>query len=173
MKQTIMVNKKTKISSQIWFALLSILLAFLYFIPKELVYPKYKILDLIVFNFLFFVLPFLVYKIIDSGNLNSNKYLLLSPLSVLIIVPLFGFFLEYRDSNDLMENGIQTKCIVIDKKKSKNDWLFKCRFYANDLEFETSYSTDEKNIYNIGDVLKLRYNKEYPRMNELEINLKK
>ncbi len=155
-----------KKKNKIWIAATILLLIFIYFIPKEIAYPKYKNLVWFVFILIFVVLPNLVFKIIKTSNQNfsSIKVNGICALSILIVGPTSIMFQNYREDEALRINGKATESIVVDRKKSKNDWLINCRYYVNNSEYITYYYTDENDKYRIGDTLKLIYNKEFPRM---------
>ena len=162
-----MKEKKSKI---LWIGLTILLLISIYFIPKEIAYPKYKFLVWFVFILIFGVLPYFVYKVIKTSNLNfsSNKVIGICALSILIVGPTSAIFQNYRENKALKINGKVTQCIVVDKKKSKNDWLINCKYKVKNSEFMTYYHTDEKNINRIGDTLKLIYDEEFPRMYKID-----
>lgn len=144
-------------------------LFFLYFIPKEIAYPKYKVVGWSVLPLIFLLLPYLLFKTVKSINQKTglNKTLGICALSILIVGPTYGLFQKYRQEKELKTNGKTTKCIVIDRKKTKKDWLINCKYFANNTEFITYYHTDEENKYRIGDTIKLVYNKDFPRMYDL------
>jgi len=159
-----------KMSNKLWIGLTILLLIFIYFIPKEIAYPKYKYLVWFVFIIIFVVLPYLVYKVIktSSQNFSSIKVKGICALSILIVGPTSAIFQNYRENEALRINGKVTECIVVDGKKSKNDWLINCKYHVKNSEFMTFYHTDEKDNYRIGDTLKLIYNKEFPRMYKID-----
>lgn len=148
------------------FIFLSFFLIFLYFVPKEITYPKHKALNWFIFILVFLILPFIIFNITKSINqeISLIKSLGICALSILIVGPTFGLFQQYREEKELKINGKTTKCIVIDRKKSKNSWLINCQYFVNKREFTTYYHTDEKNKYQIGDTIELVYDKEFPRM---------
>lgn len=159
-----------KKSNKLWIVLTILLLIFIYFIPKEIAYPKYKYLVWFVFLLIFGILPLFIYNIVKTSNQNfsSIKVKGICALSILIVGPTYGIFQNYRENEALRTNGKVTECIVFNKKKSKNEWLLNCKYYVNNSEFITYYETDEKDKYRIGDTLKLIYNEEFPRMYKIE-----
>lgn len=150
----------------IWIVLTIFLVLFLFFIPKEIAYPKYKQLVWVYFIFVFGFLPYFVFKIVKLSNQNfsSNKIIGICALSILIVGPTSALFQNYRENKDFEEYGKVAEAIVVDKKKSKSDWLIICKYQVNNTEFMTYYHTDEKNIYRIGDTISLIYNENFPRM---------
>ena len=68
---------------------------------------------------------------------------------------------------DLEKHGKQTKGVVFQKWKSKNEWLLKCSFKIGYKEYETFSITDKENKYQIGDTLTIRYSSETPDNNEI------
>lgn len=159
-----------KKSNKLWIGLTILLLIFIYFIPKEIAYPKYKYLVWFVFILIFGVLPYFIYNIIKTSNQNfsSIKVKGICALSILIVGPTFAIFQNYRENEAFRINGKVTECIVVDRKKSKNDWLINCKYHVNNSEYITFYHTDEKDSYRIGDTLKLIYNEEFPRMYKID-----
>lgn len=170
MKNDNLTKKGNNDLSKFWFALLVVFLIFIYFIPKEIAYPKYKSLDWVVFVLIFMAFPYLVFKIIKSTKQNTslNKTFGICALSILIVGPTFGVFQKYREEKVLKLNGKVTECFVVDRKKSKNNWLINCKYFIKNVEFTTYYHTDVKNKYQIGDTIKLIYNKEFPRMYKID-----
>ncbi|WP_291090341.1 DUF3592 domain-containing protein [Flavobacterium sp. BFFFF1] len=155
-----------------WIIFLASLVYFIYFIPKEIIYPKYKPLIWIVFALIFVALPFLVFKTVNviKQNLSSGKIIGICALSILIIGPTSAIFQKYRENEVLNLKGRIVNGYVFDRKKSKNDWLINCKYVVNGEEYTTYYNTDEENKYRIGDTVKLTYNKEFPRMYRIEFN---
>jgi hypothetical protein len=159
-----------KKSNKLWILLTISLLIFIYFVPKEIAYPKYKYLVWFIFILIFGVLPYFVYNLIKTSNqsFSSIKVKGICALSILIVGPTYAIFQNYRENEALKINGKVTECIVIDRKNSKNDWLINCKYLVNNSEFMTYYHTDEKDVYRIGDTLKLTYNAEFPRMYKID-----
>lgn len=174
MKKNNIFEKENNILNKIWVVFLIIILVFIYFIPKEILYPKYKYIDWIVGILIFIILPYLVIKTLESINYKTyrTKLIGICALSVLIVGPTFGIFQKYREEIELKESGKITQCYVIDRKKSKNDWLINCKYIVNNSEYVTYYETDEENTTKIGDTLKITYNEEYPRMYKIEFGIK-
>ena len=159
-----------KDTNKLWIFGTILFLIFIYFMPNEIAYPKYKYLVWVVFLLIFVVLPYLVYKIIKTSkrNFSSIKVNGLCALSILIVGPTYAIFQNYRENGELKVNGKINVCIVIDRKPSKNEWLINCKYQVENTEFITYYHTDEKNKYRIGDTMKLVYNRKFPRMYKIE-----
>lgn len=159
-----------KKSNKLWIIALIVFIIFIYFIPKEIAYPEYKYVDWSILFLIFGLLPYLVYKIIKTSNQNFSRIKIqgICALSILIVGSTFGIFQKYRENEILKTNGRLTECIVVSRKKSKNNWLINCKYYVNNSEFITYSHTDQKDKYRIGDTLKLIYNKEFPRMYKIE-----
>tara|TARA_R110002126_G_scaffold191394_2_gene339597 strand:+ start:49902 stop:50447 length:546 start_codon:yes stop_codon:yes gene_type:complete len=168
-----LIKNKTNKSNPFWDIFLLAFLIFLYFIPKEIAYPKYKHIDWLIIILLLLV-PYLVSKASISSKFNKNYTNYgIGLISFLIVVPTFIVVQNYREKKELAENGKISRCYVIDRKKSKNDWLINCKYYVDNFEYITYYHTDEENKVRIGDTLKITYNKEYPRMYKIEFEIKK
>lgn len=114
------IKNENRKSNPFWDLFLLFFLIFLYFIPKEIAYPKYKYIDWLIFFLLFLILPYLVSKTIISTKFNK-KYTNygIALISIFIVVPTFLFVQNYRKKNELAEKGKITECYVIDRKKSK------------------------------------------------------
>ena len=170
MKENHLIESENKSSTKYWLMLLMLLLVFIYFIPKEIEYPKYKSFTWFGFVLIFMILPYFVFKVVKSINKNTSsiKTYGICALSILIVGPTHAIFGEYRQEKELKINGKVAKSVVVDRKKSKNDWLINCKYYVNKTEFVTYYHTDEKNKYRIGDTIELIYNKEFPRMYKID-----
>lgn len=159
-----------KYTNKFWISGTFLFVVFLYYIPNEIAYPQYKYLSWIIFLLIFGVLPYLVYKTIQTSNRNyhSTKVFGLCALSILIVGPTSAIVQDYRKNEELRINGKVTECIVVDRKSSKNDWLINCKYQVGNSEFITYYHTDEKNKFKIGDTIKLNYSKEFPTMYKIE-----
>jgi hypothetical protein len=118
-----------------WLTFLFGLLLFLYFIPRSIMYSDIKVVEWCVFGLIFGLLPYLVYKTIDSFNNRTNWGVILALLSVLIVGPTFGLFQQYRVNEELKQKGVRTNATVIDEKylnrKNHHGWVIQCSFSAN------------------------------------------
>ena len=153
-----------------WIITTILFLVFVYFIPNEIAYPKYKWMVWIMFILIFGVLPFLIYKTIKASNLKFNEIKIrgLCALSILLVGPTFALFQDYREDETLKTNGLITDCLVVSRKKSKDDWLICCKYIVKNDEFLTFFHIDEENEYKVGDTIKLVYNKDFPRMYKID-----
>jgi len=155
----------------IWPILLISCFLFFIFTPRDILYPDYKFLGWIIFGLIFFVFPYLIFKTIEAFNPTKSWLLLLVAASPLIIGPGYGLYHHHLEKKELQEQGVWTNCVVIHKKYSggkTQSWLIKCSYKKGASNFETHYHADKDNRYSIGDTLKLIYNKDYPKMYELE-----
>ena len=108
MKNKNTIDEEINISNKFWIVLLIALLFFLYFIPKEIAYPKYKILDWILLILILILLPYLVFKTLESINYKTypTKLIGICALSILIVGPTVGIFQNYRKEKELNEKGM-------------------------------------------------------------------
>ena len=171
-KQKIAKTETKQIPLTFLLLMLVAILFFTYFIPNQINYSNIRFL---VFAIIFGIIPILIFKIVNRINPNSSitQKLGICALSVLIIGPTFGVFQSYREKIELKKNGVWTVGKVIDKKEYKKVWSIKCSFIVSNEKIETYYIEDEKNIYSIGDRMKIIYSKDCPKINELEYHWKK
>jgi len=109
---------KEKHTNKLWIFGTILLIVFIYFMPNEIAYPKYKYLSWIIFLLIFGVLPYLVYKVIETSNrnYNSTKVFGLCALSLLIVGPTSAIVQIYRENDELKVKGNETKLNVIRRK---------------------------------------------------------
>ena len=154
-----------------WLILIFLLLLFLYFIPRSILYADAKIIGWFIFALIFGLLPYLVYKTIDSFNTTTQWRVGLAALSVLIVGPTFGLYHNYKETEELKLKGVWTKANVIEKKyissKSHSGWVIQCSFNVDGKDYQTIFKDDVKNEFNYGDTLDLIYSKDFPKINEI------
>jgi hypothetical protein len=104
-----------------------------------------------------------------------HKYLYgICALSVLIIGPSFGFYLEYQDERQFQQNGETVNGIVYRKwyTSGKNkEWLLRCNYVVDGVTYSTFSETDKRNRFKIGDTLTVIYIPNFPqkcKIKELE-----
>ena len=157
------LKKDKHISATFWFVVLLAFLVFLFFTPREIRDSEYNPSGLMM---IFIILWFLVFKIMKP----LYGYSIITILSItflpIIFVSMSIMFHIYQKEKELLLHGKTTKCFVYYKTASgkKNEsWLIKCKYFVDGVEFIAS-SDDKKNKYKVGDTLELVYNKEFPRM---------
>ena len=162
-------KKKNPILNKLWLPSLLFFLFFIYFIPQDILYPKYKICIWILFTTIIILLPFLVFKTLKSlkYKIKTMKTFSICVLSIIIVIPSFGLFQKVRKEKDLKEKGRTINSCVIDKKESGKHYYVKCSYVVDNTEYITFHHTDTKNSYHLGDSIKLVYNIENPNMYEL------
>ena len=157
--------------TQYWLTFLLGLLLFLYFIPRPIMYSEYEIVGWIIYGLIFGLLPYLVYKTIDTFNSTTEWRVGFAALSVLIVGPTFGLYQGYCETQELKKKGIWTKAIVTDEKyintKNYHGWSIQCSFIANGKRIKTSFTDDYENKYSIGDTLDIIYSKDFPKIYEI------
>ena len=153
--------------SKYWTLTLTITLLFVYFMPRTIVYSN----RWTAFCFIFFLLPYIVFKTFKTYNIHGNLPVIFAASSVLIVGPTFGLFHNYMEVRELKKHGVWTKAIVIDEKKSNSKgykgWLIKLSFNVKDKKYETAYENDEKNKYSIGDLIDIIYLEDFPDIHKL------
>ena len=150
-----------------WTITLIVYLLFLYFMPNAIFYST----DWTAFCLIFFVLPFLVYRTLKTFEFKTRLSILFAVLSILIVGPTFGLFHQYTETNELKRNGVWSKAIVVEEKKSDSKgyqgWLIESSFKINDKTCYTTFENDEKNIYRVGDTIDIIYLPDFPKIYEL------
>lgn len=174
-----MQNKKSQpllIANLKWLSLglLIITLLFVYFVPRAIMYPDHLIIGWIIFLFICFIVPLLVFTTLISFTKLVKPSTAFAFLSVLIVGPTFGLFQGHREKLELNKNGVWANSIVVDRKHSKSKregswhWMIKCKYEANKHVYETAYHDDIKNIRPIGDTIKIIYSSQFPKIYSLE-----
>jgi hypothetical protein len=123
------------------------------------------------YGLIFGLLPFLAFRIIHSFKPFTPWRIIGACIAPLIIGPSFGFYHQYLEKKELEDKGLWTKCTVVDEKYSRNkshDWLIKCSYLVDNKEYQTSFKTDEKKRYTVGDNIQLIYSAEFPKIYRLE-----
>ena len=81
-----------------------------------------------------------------------------------------AFLNDYRKEKALSENGQFTECFVISREQEIDDhryYYIQCEYFVDGRRYTTSSHDEEYIEYKIGDTLKLKYNKEFPKMYEI------
>ena len=157
--------------SKYWIYITIALIFFLVFTPRQIMYPDWKYLSWLMFITIFFFLPVSVFKTVKHYKPYGALAIILAFSTPLIFGPSYGIYHGYREKQQLLENGIWTKCNVIDKKYSShrtNSWLIKCSYTVNDKSFNTNYEKDSLNQYKIGDEIELIYLRDFPKIYRLK-----
>ena len=153
--------------------LLFLILLITFGLSDTILYGKEGFITWIPYILIFFVIPFLIYKSIDSYKVRKDISLGIAIGSVLIIGPLFGIWTEHLSDKDLSENGIITKGIVIEKTKVRKHksynykWIYRAEFKVSDQDYITFTKDDERNIVNEGDTVIVKYSKRNPENNTI------
>jgi hypothetical protein len=166
----------------IFYAILLIgVLGFLFLgMPNSILYAHEGFLRWPPFILIFLVIPVLLFRVIlqFASIFGSKLYLILAiPIaSVLVLGPSYGVYTGYLSHKDLLENGIKTKGIIIEKFRQlsrrgiQNDWLIKCEFKVDSLKFSTFSEHDKYNMYKPGDTITIIYSKKNPQNNRILFN---
>lgn len=170
-KQSIIINKIFWTISFIGF------LYFLFFMPKSIMYSGETWVDYFYMILIFIALPGLVFITINSYG-NYLKYgILFAAFSPLLIGPSFGVWHNYDKDKELEEFGIECIAYVeeLDYKYKTGvpHWFVKCIYTVKEEEFDfvfkekISISRNDP-PYKIGESVKLKCHKQFPKMYEFE-----
>jgi hypothetical protein len=157
----------------IWALLIAVLL-FLYFIPDAIQYSDYRIIRYINIPLIWGFIPL---SIIASFYLDQQKikgsYIIFAVFAAFLITSVFGVIRSDKRSDYLNAHGIHAKAIVSDQLFSyrgiSRHRQIRCRYMPGNLSRQTYYFTDDKTIYKVGDTLDIVYNKDYPRMYNIDM----
>ena len=159
--------------SILWFLCIAIVLWFLYIgMPESVVYAKKGFLRWLPFILIFFALPYLLLKFINSVWINNSGWSVgIAAVSVLIVGPTLGIVGGKQKHRELKEKGVLTKGVVIEKWKStgkgNKDWLIVCKFNVQDKTYTTFSIPDKENIFRLGDTLQILYSPTNPNNSEV------
>jgi len=167
----IIKNRHAMIKSKIWLISLIGLLIFLIFIPREIMYPDFKIISWTIFGLIFGLIPFLVFKTIQSFKPETPWKIVFALISPLMIGPSFGLYHNYIETIALEKSGQWTKAIVINEKYSggkTKSMMIKCTYTIEERTYETNFEKDKVDKFSIGDTLELICLKDFPKIYRLE-----
>ncbi|MGN6179076.1 MAG: hypothetical protein ACTHNW_07835 [Mucilaginibacter sp.] len=151
-------------------ALLIMCLYFIYFIPRVIAYPDHYVVRLILPLIIFLFLPILMLVTLLSFTKRMYLSIGVAAASVLIVGLSQGLLQEHREKVELTEYGVWTKGIVINRKHISNHsggswhWGIKCKYEVGKQQYETLYSDDLKNVYLVGDTIKVIYSSRFPKI---------
>jgi len=155
------------------FALAVTLLVLYFGLGYIILFAKQGTIHWIPFIIIFGVVPFLLYKSLQSYKIKEKACLGLAIGSVLVIGPTFGVWIGVISDNEFSKYGATTKGIVVDKwcskssRKREGQWLVKCEFSVGNEQYSTYNVRDRKNIYKLGDTLLIQYSKRNPDNNRI------
>ena len=135
-------------------------------LPDSVVYTQQRFLYWLPFIMVFGFQTILVYSIARTFSVNTKRSVGIAVLAVLITGPLCGMYFGKKQEKELSKNGKVT-IGVIDKKwenegNKGHEWLFRCSFKVNGVNYSTFTEEDKNNIYHIGDTLHILYSKDIP-----------
>jgi hypothetical protein len=150
--------------------LLIIILIFIYFMPRAIVYADFSVIRWAPLFVIFLMLPLFVFTTSISFTKRIRLSTLLAVVSVGIVGPTFGLLQDYREKVELNKYGVWAKTVVIDRKKRRaggsgqSNWTIKCRYEVNAHIYETLYHDDINNLHPIGDTIKIIYSSRFPKI---------
>jgi hypothetical protein len=138
----------------------------------EILYAKSGIKKWIPFLIIFLLVPTILSKLLKLYHIHGKANLAYSLGPIILIGPLFGFWIGHLSDVELANNGVKTIGIVSEKwwskpAKRKGEWLLKCEFLVNGNRFKTFSMEDEDNLYQIGDTLTILYSPKHPDNNTI------
>lgn len=170
-KKVLKVKKPSFANKYEWqLSLITILglLLFIFFgLPNAVLYSKEGLVKLLLLLLIFLPIPHFALKLLRLKGIKNTWVEIIATFSGALLLPFFIFWVGYLSDKDLEKHGKQTKGVVFQKWKSKNEWLLKCSFKIGDKGYETFSITDKENKYQIGDTLTIRYSSETPDNNEI------
>lgn len=118
------------------------------------------------FILIFGVQAILVYAIARAFSINSYRSKGVAALAMLITGPLSGFYIGKKQDRELLKNGKVAIGVVYRKWENignnGHEWLMRCNFKVNGVNYSTFTKVDKDNIYHIGDTLHILYSKDAP-----------
>ena len=164
-------------SKWVYLSGLVLIIIFLYFIPRAIMYPDYPVIGWIMFAIIFFIIPVLLFIVLKAFTGRSQISTILSLGSVLLIGPTFGLFQGYREKLELEKFGTWTKAVVIDHKfrddRTGKRWTVKYQYTVNQIVYQTNYHDDNQNQFARGDTISIIYSKAFPKIYALGYEWKK
>ena len=144
--------------------------------PKEVFYSGEGIVRWIIYAGIFILLPYLLFKSLESTSFSQKTRKGIAYLSVFLAIP-FGLWLNNQSEKELKENG-KTTYGIIDKawlvvRRSRTDvWSIKAKYIVGNKTFHTSTKENPEKTLFVGDTIRINYSKKTPQMSEI-IELKK
>lgn len=132
---------------------------------KEMWYPAILIL------ILFPISAFIFFKYIFNSETGISFSKGIAALSLLILGPFFGYYLDKKSKNDFSESGVSTKGIITETFYSKGERMY----YTFDVDGRTYTSFNESNLggYKAGDTVDIIYVPHNPNNNTPKVNITK
>ena len=136
----------------------------------QILYAKSELKRWIPFLLIVLILPIILSKLLQLYQIRGQANLAYSIGSILIVGPLFGFWLGHLSETELHKNGVETTGVITEKWNSKpktksGEWLLKCAFVVDGNQYKTFTKEDKKNLYQVGDSLTILYSPKYPDNN--------
>lgn len=166
-----MKYSKKELVNVLGFSLLciGIVLYMFVFIPDSILYAKGIILRWLPFVLIFGGIPFSLYRIIVVFHPKAAKGIAFG--SVLIIGPLFGYQTGKNEMIALERDGIVVNGYISEKWLSSGNngekWLVKVKFQANGKWHESFSQTDEENVFEENQEVKVIYSGLNPDLNRI------
>ena len=153
-------------------------LIFVYFIPRAIIYPDYKIIGWLQFVLILFIVPLFVFTTLVSFTKLVKLSAGIAAVTTLTVGLTFGLLQSYREKLELNRYGVWTKAIVIARKHPGNrnsnaKWMIKCSYVANNHTYETLYHDDINDVHPMGDTIKIIYSSQFPKIYALDYEWKR
>ena len=160
-------------SKPLYTSLLVILLLVLFFgLGDSILYAKSGFKSWVPYLIIFLCIPLTLTKVLKTLDIRGKANLVFSFGSILLIGPLFGFWIEHLSKTELSKNGLETVGVVSEKwwsdsHRGADEWLLKCEFLVDGEVYETYTMEDEENQYKVGDKLTILYSPINPDNNTI------
>jgi len=145
----------------------------LYFLPREFMHVGGKdgIEPWLIFGLTFFILPFILFKILKDCQIKHEQAKGWAFGSVFLIAP-FIMLINKEDKIEFekykTENiGVITEAHVVHRRKRRSIWNVQAEYKIGGELFKTSYKEDEDKILTKGDTVTILYSSKTPQLSEI------
>ena len=149
---------------------IALLLLIFFGLPDKILYSQ-EAISWTPFILIFFIQTFLLYHLLKSFNVTPDYHVGICALSVLLIGPSFGFYLGHQEDKEFQKKGETVKGVVYKKwyKTGKNsEWLLRCSYMVDGIQYSTFSETDRGNKYRVGDTLTVIYIDNFPQKSKIK-----
>jgi len=141
---------------------------FIFFMPRELLYPDMEWIKWICWlGVIFIFIPTCLY-IGLKGIISTSWAKPIALISVLANGLTFGIYHQLREFKELRNDGLWTIGIVTEKKyiskKGPDYWAVKLEYYVDSVRYITSWTKDDKNEIEKGDTVDIIYLDGFPKI---------
>lgn len=148
-------------------ALIIVILILFWGLPNEILYAKSGISRWLPFIIIVGLIPWLISKTLHPHKIRKDYVVGIFCAAILILGPIFGIWWGIQSENDIKLNGTITKGVISEKWYSGDEYLIKCIFYYEGVEYSTFSEEDSCNQFQEGDSLEIEFSKEFPNNNRI------